>query len=407
MNPMEFQSVLSNAIHSALESGKLVKDFATLPPLASHAHNSPRELENFFLEKFCHRLTKEIANYFSGHRKLFLLPLLPKEEGQPFRAVVYWRKTPPVVVGNLFLSLFLEENQLFLEIIMDINSCPQEILRIPFGHHIKTLHAPKNEKKLPVLQESKALLVFIDLEWVSCYKSAQENNQVALGQISEFSFWVGDFFYTSGHLLVSPQYLNRMHRKLLIKMGISPELMQERHSKGQNFLTVWQEVLVPILENTDKQVVFLSFGTEDGKILRKLFPGKSGKKVQMVDVSTHFSIFNFGQMALLNGLGVSFTHDFSSAMDVRALSLIYQVFSHGETIEDSRNLQLSLQLHKMYLHSQNQEDKDKLSLYLSLLLQEEKTKLLFQNAVHLAKTMVEQGHFGKDTVKFNENSLHH
>lgn len=177
-------------------------------------------------------------------------------------------------------------------------------------------------------------------------------------------------------------------------MNITPEEMQNRHWYGSTFMEEWEDTLVPILDKFSHQTaVFLSFGTEDGKILRELFSPTQLQKTKFIDVSGHYHIFNFGQMALLNGLGVTFTHDFSSDMDVKALYLIYDIFRHCKTVEDSRNLQLALQLRKMMLYSQEEKDKEKLEYYLSILLREERTRFLFENAIAFAEEMVKDGYF--------------
>lgn len=395
MEPTEFQKVLQLGIHQTMEDPNLKGHLAVLPPLSSHGHNSPKELEALFLEKICVFITKKMTQYFSGSRKMFLLPIHEKELKGSLKSVVYWRKSPPIAVGALYLQVLLVDSQLKVEFSMDITSCEVVTFTLPLEPQIQKLRAGKNSQLLPRLNPDTCRLLFIDLEWVSCYKGPNEKNVVDPDQISEFSFYTQDYFYNSGYLKVSKSYLKRMHKKLLDKMGISPELMQARHREGDNFLTQWEQAVLPLLEE-EKPTVFLSYGTEDGKILKKLIP--SGKKVQFIDVSGHFSIFNFGQMALLNGLGVEFTHDFSSDMDVKALFLIYQVFSQCKTVEDSRNLQLALQLHKMLLYSTQEEDKEKLKIYLSFLLKQGKNQILFQNALDMAKESVDNGNFHHKTL---------
>lgn len=394
MEPLEFQNVLLESIHKTMNDAKLKDRLSILEPLASHAHNSPREIEQGFLEKISINITKKMASYFAGNRTLFLLPLPDKNGATQHKAVLYWRKNPPVPVGALYSRILREGTQLFVEFTLDICSCEPLSTTVPLSHHIQGLRGERDRKLLPVLDEEKEQLVFIDLEWVSCYKGDSEKSWVDPGQISEFSFQTGDYFYKSGYLKVTANYLKRMHKKLLVKMGISPEIMQQRHKEGATFLEEWQGVMVPLMEQyPQKTFVFLSYGTEDGKILKKLFTPTQLKKTKFIDVSGHYAIFNFGQMPLLNGLGVTFTHDFSSDMDVKALCLIYQVFAQCKTVEDSRNLQLALQLHKMQLQSQQEEDEKKLALYLSFLLENKEINQLFQNAVSYAKELVEGGHF--------------
>lgn len=373
---------------------KLAKDLCRLAPLASHAHNSPKELEQYFLEKISHKITKKISSQFSGNRVLFLLPITEKKGVTVLKSVLYWRKRPPVPVGNLFSRIYLEDDGLWVEFSLEMHEHTPECISFPLERHLPQLRAPHNPQPLPSLPPETHQLVFIDLEWVSCYKGAGENHQVELEQISEFSFYTEDCFYTSGDLKVAGNYLKRMHKKLLTKMGITPEEMVHRHQKGQSFPQEWDRVLSPLLDNSPKQhIAMLSFGTEDEKILQKALSPAQKEKVLFVDLSQHYAIFNFGQMALLNGMGVTFTHDFSSAMDVKALYLIHRVFSRCVTMEDSRNLQLSLQLHKMYLLCENPEEKAKLYQYFQRTLAESETEGLFRYATELASTLVEEGLF--------------
>lgn len=397
MEPVEFQKVLLQGIQETMQDPKLKNRLSVLEPLASHAHNSPRELEQSFLEKIAIQITKKMTQHFSGTRKLFLLPLPDKSGQSQHKSVLYWRKDPPIPVGKLFSCIMADKGQLFVEFTVDIPSCETLTLRHPLTQHLHCLRGPKKNQPLPVLDESKEQLVFIDLEWVSCYKGSDEKSAVNVGQISEFSFQTTDLSYNSGYLKVNASYLKRMHKKLLEKMGISPETMQERHKEGATFLEEWHRVVLPLMEyHQDKTFAFLSYGSEDGKILKKLFTPAQMKKVKFVDVSGHYAIFNFGQMALLNGMGVTFTHDFSSDMDVKALCLIYQVFAQCNTVEESRNLQLALQLHKMQLLSPEEQDKIKLGLYLSYLLENPDIKELFQNALNYAEKVVEEGHFSEN-----------
>lgn len=394
MEPLEFQKVLLESIKETMSDPKLKDSLSVLEPLASHAHNSPRELEQGFLEKISIRITKKMTKYFGGTRKLFLLPLPDKSGNPTHKSVVYWRKNPPVPVGAVYSTIHVVEGKLVVEFVIDLASCEEISLQLPLTEHLTPLSGETDPQLLPVLDEDMEQLVFIDLEWVSCYKGVSEKTWVDPGQISEFSFHSKDFFYYSGYLKVSASYLKRMHKKLLVKMGISQEIMQQRHAEGATFLEEWDRVMVPLMEeNKDKTFVFLSYGTEDCKILKKLFTANQAKRVKFVDVSGHYAIFNFGQMALLNGLGVTFTHDFSSDMDVKALCLIYKVFAQCKTVEDSRNLQLALQLRKMQHHSPIEEDQEKLGIYLSYLLENPTIHNLFQNAVTCAKEMVDDGHF--------------
>ncbi len=390
MEPIDFKHILSQMISQTLGDKQLLQELCRVQPLASHAHNSPKELEQHFLEKISHHITKGLCRYFSGSRTLFLLPIIEKKGTSLLKSVIYWRKSPPIPVGYLFSAMLLEGDLLSVAFSLEITGC--EPLELVFPFPLPCLQAPANPKLLPKLSPDSQILVFIDLEWVSCYKKPSEGNQVALGQISEFSFLTQDSFYTSGYLQVNAAYLNRMHKKLLDKMGISSELMIERHSHGQSFVQAWETAFTPLLEG-EKPVVLLSYGTEDRKILQKALSPSQEKRVQFIDVSGHYAIFNFGQMALLNGMGVTFTHEFSSAMDVRALYLIHQVFSHCHSQEDSRNLQLALQLHKMCLLSQDLEDKEKLEKYLSLVLANPRTQQLFHHAITLASDMVASGVF--------------
>ncbi len=185
-----------------------------------------------------------------------------------------------------------------------------------------------------------------------------------------------------------------MHKKLLKKMGLTPEIMIQRHSEGDSFSEEWSRAFLPLLSQCEKEnIVIFSFGSEDIKILKKTLSGNLDKKISFIDLSQYFHVIHFGQMGILNGLGVSFTHDFSSFMDVKALYLIHQVFSLCATVEDSRNLQLSLQLHKMYLQSVELEHKEKLKKYLSLALNHPPTKYFFDKALEIAEEMVEEGFF--------------
>lgn len=390
MEPLEFQKVLEKSIHETMHDPKLKKILSILEPLASHAHNSPRELEQCFLEKISVRITQTMIGHFSGMRKLFLLPLPNKTANPQHKSVLYWRKDPPVAVGALYSEIKRKDKELWVEFTLEVDSKVE--LTYPLSPHIQTLRGPANKTPLPILNQAEQQLIFIDLEWVSCYKGSGETTHVDPGQISEFSFQTDDFFYYSGYLKVSSTYLKRMHKKLLVKMGISPELMQSRHRSGATFLEEWQRVMLPLFQKyPDKTFVFLSYGTEDAKILKKLFTPSQLKRIQLIDVSGHYAIFNFGQMALLNGLGVTFTHDFSSDMDVKALCLIYQVFAQCYTVEDSRNLQLALQVHKMQLQSPDEEDRKKLEIYLSYLRNDLHIDKLFQNAVGFAQELAEAG----------------
>lgn len=390
MDPKDFQHILSQGITEVMEEKKLYQELSTISPLASHAHNSPKELEQYFLERIIHKITNYLNGYFSGHRTLFLLPIIDKKGTSLLKSVIYWRKSPPIPVGYLFSSILLENNELSLSFSLELSG--KEAVSFLFPFPLPYLQARHNPKLIPKLSPDTQELVFIDLEWVSCYKKPSEGSHVALGQISEFSFCTQEDFYTSGYLKVNPTYLKRMHKKLLDKMGISTDLMVQRHSQGKSFEEAWEESFLPLLQG-EKPVVLLSYGTEDRKILQKALSPSQEKKVQFIDVSGHYDIFNFGQMALLNGMGVTFTHEFSSAMDVRALYLIHQVFSHCDSQEDSRNLQLALQLHKMYLLSQEPEDQKKLQKYLSLVLQQSRSKELFELTIALASDMVESGVF--------------
>lgn len=393
MEPLEFQKVLEQSIHETMHDPKLKKKLSILEPLASHAHNSPRELEQGFLEKISIDITQKMIGHFSGMRKLFLLPLPNKTSNPQQKSVLYWRKDPPVPVGVLFSQVRLEGAELWVDFTLEVENTPTKTLSHPLTPHIQTLCGPKNKTPLPVLDHESQQLIFIDLEWVSCYKGSGEKTSVDPGQISEFSFQTNDFFYYSGYLKVSSTYLKRMHKKLLLKMGISPDIMQNRHKNGATFLEEWERVMLPMFqENPDKTFVFLSYGTEDAKILKKLFTPSQLKQIQLIDVSGHYAIFNFGQMALLNGLGVTFTHDFSSDMDVKALCLIYEVFAQCQTVGDSRNLQLALQVHKMQLQSPEVEDQKKLEIYLSYLRNDPHIDKLFLNAVRFAQELVEAGH---------------
>ncbi len=398
MDPAEFQKVLLLATEETMADPYLREYLSILPPLASHAHNSPKEIEHVFLEKICEVINKKLVLHFPRGRKLFLLALVDKEKKPILKAHVYWTKDPPVEVGALSLCVSLDsqskESPLMVEFLWELHSCEPVAGKYPLSPHISHLHRTVDSALLPRFNEEENRLIFIDLEWVSCYKGNDEKPCVNPQQISEFSFLTREHFYYSGYLKVLPSYLKRMHKKLLVKMGISPEEMQARHLYGKTFLEEWGETLIPMVEGAEeKYCVFLSYGTEDGKILKKLFAPNQQRKVKFIDVSGHFEIFNFGQMAILNGLGVTFTHDFSSDMDVKALFLIYEVFSTCVTVDDSRNLQLALQFHKMFLQAQAEEDKQKLSYYLSYLLAEEKNRILFDNAVALAKGKVAEGYF--------------
>ncbi|MFI3254763.1 MAG: hypothetical protein R3Y63_10570 [Eubacteriales bacterium] len=396
MEPNDFNNILKECLLSTMADPSLPKALSTLSPLSTHAHNSPKELERFFLEKICNLCTKHLIAYFSGSRKLFLLPITNKEHPNGMKGVLYLRKDPPVAVGSLFLQIVPEQGELFVEFHLNITSWQEETFSVPLCPVLKGLSAPHNPQPLPRLDPDTHHLVFIDLEWVSCFKTTFEDKQVDPGQISEFSFLTENDFYTSGYLRVNESYLKRVHKKLLEKMGISPEIIYERHKYGVTFLEEWNRVLIPMMEQMEeenKTLVLLSFGTEDGKIFRKLFP--PNHPVKLVDVSGYFHIFHFGQMALLNGMGVTFTHDFSSAMDVRALFLIYEVFSTCETVEDSRNLQLALQLNKMYQQCLSPIDQEKLRIYLSLLEENPKTKAAFDLAISMAQEMVEADFFCK------------
>lgn len=390
MEPLEFHKVLEQSIRDTMADPKLKQKLAVIEPLASHAHNSPRELEQGFSEKIAVAITKNMMSHFAGMRKLFLLPL-PDKTGSPrHKSVLYWRKDPPVPVGALYSHIQRKGQELWINFTIDVETI-QEI-SLPLSPHIQKIYCPPNKTPLPVLDPEKEQPIFIDLEWVSCYKGGGEKAHVDPGQISEFSFQTQEFFYYSGYLKVSASYLKRMHKKLLAKMGISPEIMQKRHKNGSTFLEEWQRVMLPLFQKyPEKTFVFLSYGTEDGKILKKLFTPTELKRVKLVDVSGHYAIFNFGQMALLNGLGVTFTHDFSSDMDVKALVLIYQVFAQCQTVEDSRNLQLALQLRKMKIQSPEEEDQKKLDLYLSYLKNDPYINELFENAVGFAQELAEAG----------------
>lgn len=401
---------LVELITQTMEDPNLRGRVCQVSSLTGHSQNTEEELERRFCSKILAPLQKRLENqqYLERRGKkgkkdkkkkqVVLGKVKVGEEG--YYSLIFRENCPKQALGKLLWQIrwdpgeVPDRGELVLVIRLVWGEEPGSCVEFPFTPLVRNLRVQRDVRPIPPLDPETESPIFIDLEWVSCYKRDPLETWTVPGQVSEYAFFWEDHLYHSGFLKVNRGYTSKVRKKFLEKLEISQGTLEERHSRGRDFVADGARALLPVVEQIEsqgKRPIFFYFGSEDGKILRLLFRDLLGDGAEdrfgYEDITARYSITNIGQMSLLHGLGVEFTHDFSSDMDVRALRLIYQVFSQAQTVQEAKNLLVGIQLQKMVLQSENP---CRLEQYLHFFMKQPKTRRMLTRARELAQA------FGQD-----------
>ncbi len=390
---------LAGAITRTMVHPRLAESVCTIGAIAGHSKNNEYELERRFCGVIVSFLNEDLLIKKPKEKEYFLSK--PKSLETGLTSFVLQDGFPNVRVGELVFDILWGEpdpqspHLPTLDLYLELQLQGQEPVAqyFPFTPLVEGLHVQGDRTPIRSLEEEGSP-IFIDLEWVSCYKKDPEETWVAPGQVSEYAFLWEDTSYHSGYLRVASHYTKKVRKKFLDKLEVSEATLLQRHSFGRGFIEDLQAEMLPILQHIQsqgKRPVFLYFGSEDGKILQRTFGEMLGEGEAETflyrDVTQHYHISNFGQMALLNGLGVEFFHDFSPDMDVLALRLIYQVFSQAKTVEESLNLLVAIQFQKMVALCEMPE---RLEYYHDLFLSHWENQEMYHKARELGQAFREE-----------------
>lgn len=385
---------IEKIFHQVTHDPLLKKQFPVIKVMSNVSSQCEVEIERRMLRKLHSAVVKRINE--TNLNKGTLSARNIKFQSGEFVSVLYIQMPDPLEfenIGKFSYKIVEKDENLQLIFKISIKEEPKRITEINLSSLFPYLAVQKNKTPLKNIYLPDQKMILIDFEWINCFKGNNGSKYAAPEQVSEFALYCEGDVYDSGYLQVSSDYIRHIHRKLLEKQGLTKEILLERHKKGCTMLEEFKTHLAPALKECQKEnkvLVFVYFGREDGEILKQLFKKSQWKDIRFIDFTQLYFIAQLGQEAILNGLGVNFTHTFSSAMDVKALHIITEVFSLAKTVEESKNLQNAILVSKMIAGSENPE---RLRKYQQLFLNNQPTKDLFDEALSIVKKYEESNFF--------------
>lgn len=296
-------------------------------------------------------------------------------------------------LGKIFYRISDVEDDLYLCVRIQLKDVKKRVIEKNISSCFPFLRVQEESIPIEDIFDPEPKLVLIDFEWINYFKPAHMDKSTTPDQVSEYAIMAEGNIYNSDYLRVDSAIVKKIHKKLLDKQGVTKETLLERHKEGVTMYDEFNHNIAPLFARSQEEnvpLIFLYFGREDGVILQQLFTEEECSHIGFVDFTALFHITQLGQEAILKGLGVKFLHTFDSAMDVKALYLILEVFRLAKTIEDSKNLQNAILIHKMYSNSSNPE---RIRKYQNLILAHDRTKELFYNALDIVEQFEKDGYF--------------
>lgn len=392
--PEKYGDLIEKIFYQVINDPKLKKQLPLIKVMSNVSSQCEAEIERRMLRKLHSAMIKRINEAYNPQGILSARSI--KAQGGEFVSVLYVQMPDPLEFENVGkFSYKISENGEKLQFTFKINMREEQKKEIVLDLEelFPYLSAPRNKTPLKNMYQSEHKMILIDFEWINCFKGKNGSKYAIPEQVSEFAIYCEGDVYDSGFLQVDGDFIRHIHRKLLEKQGLTKEILLQRHKSGSTMREEFNTHLRPALiecQQENKTLIFVYFGREDGEILKQLFKKSQWKDIRFVDFTQLYFIAQLGQEAILNGLGVNFTHTFSSAMDVKALHIIAEVFSLAKTVEDSKNLQNAILVSKMIAGSENPQ---RLKKYQALFLKNPATKTLFQDALNIVKKYEESNFF--------------
>lgn len=389
-----YGELIEKIFHQVTSDPLLKKQFPVIKVMSNVSSQCEVEIERRMLRKLHAAVVKRINE--TNLSKGTLSARNIKFQSGEFVSVLYIQMPDPLEfenVGKFSYKITEKEDKLQLVFKISMKEDEKRVVEINLSNLFPYLSVQKNKTLLKNIYLPAQRMILIDFEWINCFKGNNSSKYAAPEQVSEFALYCEGNVYDSGYLQVDSDYIRHIHRKLLEKQGLTKEILLERHKKGCTMLEEFENHLAPALkqcQEENKVLVFVYFGREDGEILKQLFKKSQWKDIRFIDFTQLYFIAQLGQEAILNGLGVKFIHTFSSAMDVKALHIITEVFSLAKTVEDSKNLQNAILVSKMIAGSENPT---RLLQYQALFLNNPATKELFEEALGIVKKYEESNFF--------------
>lgn len=374
------------AIHEIFDDTAFIENWPIISLLPHVSHNGEMEVERKLVRILNQRITEAINQRPMEAGILTNTDVKSTDEG--FSSLVkidYGEFRIPRKLGKLVYSVEDTSLEIVLQIEIRFNLLQSKYIRYRIDPLFPSLAVAPNPIPLEDIHAQNPLIAIIDFEWINYMKPPDMPRSTHPEQVSEFAILAEGNLYHSDYLEVEPRLVQLIHKKLLEKQGITVETLLERHTQGNTMIDEFQNHIYPLLAQSrreKKPLLFLYFGKEDGVILQQLFSEEECEEIHFVDFTALYHIRQLGQEAILNGLGVEFSHTFDPAMDVLALQCIAEVFTEAKTVEDSHNLQNAILVKKML---QSTQCVSRVARYQQLILNHPRTFALFEHGLEVAK----------------------
>lgn len=403
-----FMPLVEKSVEQVLNDKNFLAQIHIIPVISNVSKQGELEIERRLMKKF-HAAVVRRLNQKNVHKGVLTAAPL-KVNSNEFVATLIVERNNGTEFDNIGKIIYrvhqMPEQSDTLELVIKIQLKDKEkqkkLMKYNLSAMLPVLHVQANKRELRNIHEPEPLLALIDFEWINCFKSVSEGKYAAPQQVSEFALLANGQVYDSGYLQVDSNIVKKIHKKLMEKQGLTMDTLKERHKEGKTMLEEYKDHLLPLLEESksnNKALAFVYFGREDGEILKQLFPKTQWRYIYFLDFTQIYLISQLGQEAILKGLGMEFTHTFSSAMDVKALHLIVEVFKLAKTVEDTKNLQNAILVNKMISASQNPE---RVRIYQRLFLNHPRTKELYEEAQSIVRKYEAMNYFSSIDVTLED-----
>lgn len=394
---VNLSDIVEKSFLKVMNDEKFIADFPVIPVVSNVSKQGELEFERRILKKIHMNFVENLGSVNVG-TGLLTSGNLKNVEGQLTSRIVIETELENTFEHLGKISYKIEdvdqpEGGLQLIVQIKMKDKPRKIFTYSFSELLPYLAVAPNPTPLENIYDPEPLLVLIDFEWINGFKIDSSSKYASPEQVTEYAMFAEDWAYESGFLKVDENIVRHIHRKLMEKQGLTKDILLKRHKDGPTMYQEFEEQIMPLWvqsQNEGKPLIFLYFGREDGEILRQLFTQEQQKSIGFIDFTSTYAISQLGQEAILKGLGAEFTHTFSSSMDVKALHLIAEVFRLPKTVEESRNLQNAISVHKMMGETENVT---RLEKYQKMVMSVESTRTLYEAAANLVADYIDSGYF--------------